>query len=170
MNSKKRNITLVLISILVLFTCYNFAIKKTFLYKKEYKLLKNQELLFNDLPKQFAVLKEKNKYYDSLLNKFQITETSIQNNLLKTINKTAKKLNLKVVDFNEPHRYIENETKKNTYAFVVEGSFESILKLIHQMEQKTKFGEVMNVHLEKDKNRRTKKEFLQAEIMIVNYN
>ncbi|NAS32042.1 hypothetical protein GTQ40_13735 [Flavobacteriaceae bacterium R38] len=170
MNSKRKNIVLVVFSILILFICYKYAIKKTIDYKIEYQLLKNQETLFNDLPKQFGLLNEKNKYYDSLLTKFQITETSIQNNLLKTINKAARGLKVKVIDFKEPHVFIENDTRRNSYTFTIEGSFESILKMIHQLEQKTKFGEVMNVNMEKNRRPRSRKEYLQAEIMIVNYN
>lgn len=170
MNSKRKNIVLVVTSILILFICYKYAIKKTIDYKREYQLLKNQETLFNDLPKQFGILNEKNKYYDSLLTKFQISETSIQNNLLKTINKAASDLKVKVIDFKEPHVFIENGTRRNSYSFSIEGSFESILKMIHQLEQKTKFGEVMNVKMEKNKRPRSRKEYLQAEIMVVNYN
>lgn len=170
MNSKRKNIVLVVGSVLLLVLCYKLAIQKTLENRTEYNKLKEQEALFNDLPKQFGLLNEKNKYYDSLLNRFQITETSIQNNLLKTINKRTKELNVKVIDFNEPHVFVENETRKNSYMFVLEGSFENMLKLIQQLEQKTKYGEIMNVHMEKSKRPRSRKEILQATVMIVNYN
>jgi len=170
MSSNRKNTILIIASILLLFICYKFAVKKTIDYKKEYQLLKNQEQLFNDLPKQFGVLNEKNKYYDSLLTKFQITETSLQNNLLKTINKVTSTLKVKVIDFKEPHIVAENEVRKNYYTFTLEGSFENILKVIHQLEQKTKFGEVATINMIKGKQPRSRKEFLQAEVMIVNYN
>ena len=170
MNSKRKNIILLAATIIVLVLCYQLAIKKTLDYKTRYIALKAEERLFDDIPKQFGVLNEKNKYYDSLLNTYQIGETSIQNNLLKTINKIAKEEQLKIIDFNEPHVFTKDKSKQNTYTFVVEGDFENILGLIYYLEQHTKFGEVLNVHFEKKKQLRTRKEYLQTTVMIVNYN
>ena len=169
MNNKRKNSMLILVGFLAVFICYKLAIQRTLEQKTQYRELKSQEELFSNIPRQFGLLNEKNKHYDSLLKKFQITETSMQNNLLKTINKASEKLQLKLIDFDEPHIFSENGRSKNSFLFKVEGSFENILKLVHQLEQKTRYGEVTNLHFHKLKNPKNRKPFLQAEVLIMNY-
>ena len=169
MSSKTKNIILISGFIGVLFFSYQFAIKNTLQEKKRYDQLKNEETLFQNIPKQLVSLNKKKEYYDSLLAKYQIGETSMQNNLLKKINKNAQELNLKVIDFNEPHIAEKNNLKINTYKITLEGSFNNITQLIYLLEQKTRFGELVNVHYIKQKDHRTRKEYLQATIMLQSY-
>ena len=102
-------------------------------------------------------------------NKHQLNGSSVQNNLLKTINTFADSTNLKVVDFLEPHIISKNNLKINTYQFTLEGDFNAILKLIHKLEQKTKFGEIINLHFEKKTNFRSGKHFLQASVLLKSF-
>ena len=57
-----------------------------------------------------------------------------------------------MVSFLEPHILIIDDLTIKTYEFVIEGGFNDINDLIYQLEQKTKFGEVINLHFEKKKN------------------
>jgi len=166
MSNKQRNIALVIGFVIVLILCYHLAISKTFEQKQQYNTLKAQELLFKNAPKQLSLLKQKDVYYDSLLTKYQLEESSIQNNLLKVINVFANENKLKVVSFLEPHIIAKNELVMKTYEFVLEGDYNSINNLVHQLEQKTKFGEVINLHFEKKKNFRSGKYYLQARILL----
>ncbi|AUP81627.1 hypothetical protein C1H87_13530 [Flavivirga eckloniae] len=145
------------------------AISKTVALKKEYNALKQQEVLFENTPKQISLLKQKQTYYDSLLNKYQINGSSLQNNLLKTVTVFADSTNLKVVSFLEPHIIHKNNLKINTYQFVLEGNFNAIIKLIHKLEQDTKFGEITNLSFEKKKNFRTGRYYLQAFVLLKSF-
>lgn len=166
MNNKKKNILLLLGFVLALIACYQFAISKTIVLKREYDNLKQQKTVFQNLPEQMAMLKQKKHYYDSILSKYHLDESSVQNNLLKTINTFAGKNDLKVVGFLEPHLYQKNELTLKTYQFTLEGNFNPILKLIYQLEQKTKYGEIINLHFEKKENYRTGNEYLQAKVLL----
>lgn len=166
MSNKKKNIFLLLGFVLAIIACYQFAISKTLALKSEYDTLKQQEIVFRNLPAQMALLKQKRHYYDSILNKYHLNESSIQNNLLKTINTFAQENNLKVVNFIEPHLYQKNELTLKTYQFTLEGNFNPILKLIYKLEQETKYGEIINLHFEKKENYRTGKEYLQARVLL----
>lgn len=170
MNSKTKNIIAVAGFFLALIVCYKFTFSETLAHRKNYQHLKKEVQLFKDIPQQLSVLYQKEKYYDSLQRTFQITETSFQNTILKTINTAAETHNFNVIEFNEPHIFEENDIRKNSYSFTVEGSFMSILKLTHHLEQKTKFGEIIHYQLEKKKDPRTRKERLQARIIIQNIN
>jgi len=169
MTSKNKNILLIIGFVLVLILCYQLAISNTLQQKKQFNTLKQQELLFKNAPKQLSLLKQKEAYYDSLLTKYQLDGSSIQNNLLKTINAFAKDNSLKVVSFLEPHVITQNDLTIKTYEFVVEGQYSSIIQLIYQLEQQTKFGEIINLHFEKKKNFRTGRYFLQAHVLVKSF-
>lgn len=94
----------------------------------------------------------------------------MQNNLLKTINSYALENNLKVINFLEPHIFVKEELTIKTFQFTIEGSFNDINRLIYQLEQKTKFGEVINLHFEKKKNYKSNKNYLQATALVLSIN
>jgi len=166
MTIKTKNILLVAGFIISLFFCYQLAIYKTIMLKTEHNALKKEEQLFKNTPKQLSLLLQKQKYYDSLLNKYQIKGSSIQNNLLKTINSIADSSHLKVVRFLEPHVIKNNEIMTKTYQVTIEGNYNNIIKLIHHLEQQTKFGEIINLDFEKNKNFRTGKYYLEAHVLL----
>ena len=168
MTNKTKNILLVAGFIIILILSYQLAIINTLNLKKEYNELKKEEVLFKNTPQQLSLLKQKQKYYDSLLTKYQIQGGSIQNNLLKTINSFSNN-KLKVVSFLEPHKSKNNDLTIKTYQFTIEGDYNSILELIHHLEQKTKFGEILNLHFEKKQNFKTGKHYLQASMLLKSY-
>ncbi|MFK7750499.1 MAG: hypothetical protein AB8B65_19060 [Kordia sp.] len=149
--------------------CYKFAIANTFALKSEHTKLVKEQKIFQNTPKQIALLKKKEQYYDSLLTKYKIGGTSLQNNLLNTVTSFSKKHDLKVVDFLEPHVFSEKSLIINTYSFTVEGHFNNILQLIYTLEQRTKYGEVISVSYEKKKNYRTGKSYLQAKVVLQSF-
>lgn len=169
MTNKTKNIALLSGFALSLFICYKFAIVNTIDAKKEHRNLKKQEALFGNTPKQLSILRQKEKYYDSILGKYQLNGGSIQNNLLKTINSFSDANNLKVVSFLEPHLHKQNDLLIKTYQFTLEGDYNSIIKGIHKLEQDTKFGEIINLSFEKSKNFRTGRHYLQANVLLKSF-
>jgi len=169
MTNKHKNILLLLGFVMVIVLCYKLAFAKTFALKTTYNDLKHQEILFKNTPKQLSLLKQKQHYYDSILTKYQLNGTSVQNNLLQTITSFAKTNKLKVSGFLEPHVFDQNDIKIKTYQFTLEGNYNSILKLTHKLEQETKFGEIINIHFEKKKNFRTGKYYLQAFVLLKSF-
>ncbi|WP_299550675.1 hypothetical protein [Seonamhaeicola sp.] len=169
MKSKTKNIILIIGFFLALVLCYQLALSKTLALKTEFKTLKKQDLLFESTPKQLSLLKQKQKYYDSILVKHQINGSSLQNNLLKAINTFADSSNIKVVSFSEPHVINQNALKINTYQFSLEGNYNAMIKLIYKLEQETRFGEIISLHFEKKKNFRTNTYYLQAHVMLRNF-
>ncbi|WP_046744111.1 hypothetical protein [Kordia zhangzhouensis] len=155
--------------LVLLFLCYKFAIAGTFALKSEYAALVKEQKIFENTPKQMALLKKKQQYYDSLLTKYKIGGTSLQNNLLNTVTTFSKANNLQVIDFLEPHVFSEKSLQVNTYSFTVEGHFNAILQLIYTLEQRTKYGEVISVLYEKKKNYRRGTSYLQATIVLQSF-
>lgn len=166
MTGKQKNIALIIGFILVLIISYRYAISNTLALKKEFKTLKQQEQLFKNVPKQLSILKQKEKYYDSLLVKYQLNGSSVQNNLLKTINASANSNTIQLINFLEPHVFKKDNLTYNTYQFTLRGSYNNILELIYKLEQETKFGEITNLHFERKKNYRTGKNYLEANVLL----
>jgi len=166
MTKKQKNILLLVGFLFALVICYQLAIKNTWDQKRQFDRLSNESILFKNAPKQLSLFKQKERYYDSLLTKYQLDGSSIQNNLLKVINAYANDNNLKVISFLEPHVLIKNDLTLKTYEFVLEGEYNSINQLIYQLEQQTKFGEIISLQFEKKENFRTGKQYLQAKILL----
>jgi Tfp pilus assembly protein PilO len=148
---------------------YNYAFANTLQLKNEYNALKQEAIVFDNLPQQLSFLKQREKYYDSLLTKYQLNESSMQNSMLRTINTYAKAHNLIVVDFIEPHKIAQNDLTVNTYQFTLEGDYNAIITLIYQLEQQTKFGEIINLNFKKLKNYKTGKFYLQAGVLLKSF-
>ncbi|MCK0115029.1 hypothetical protein [Gelidibacter sp. F63206] len=134
--------------------------------KSTYDKLLKEESYYKDAPKTLSILKQKERYYDSLLTKYRLNEGSIQNILLKSINEFAVENNLKVNSFLEPHYFTDQDLMIKSYQFILEGDYNSIINFVYQLEQKTKFGEIINVNFEKKRNFRTGRDYLQAVIIL----
>jgi hypothetical protein len=169
MSQKTKNILLVIGFFIIVIVAYQYAIVKTMHLKKEYKALKQEALAFDNMPLQLSSLKQREHYYDSLLTKYQLGESSVQNNMLSIINTYANTNQLKVVDFVEPHRLKQNDLNVNTYKFILEGNFNAILSLIYQLEQHTKFGEIINLNFKRQKSYKTGKQYLQAIVLLKSF-
>lgn len=169
MKQKTKNIYLICSFVLLIVLAYQFSFSNTISAKKDYDSLKRETMAFDNMPMQLAVLKQKEKYYDSLLTIYQLKDNSIQNSLLKTINSYAEAKDIKISNFIEPHQIQQGDSKINTYKFTLEGDYNAIITLIHQLEQNTKFGEVINLNFEKKKNYKTGRFYLNAHVLLMSF-
>ncbi|WP_156772409.1 hypothetical protein [Urechidicola croceus] len=139
--------------------------------KKEYAELVAQQNLFANIPTKVASLSKENIYLDSILNKYQFSaDKSFQSNLLESITEFSENNNIDVVSFEEPHTYLKNGTSVSSFMFAVKGNFNDMLKLVYEIEQIKKLGNILSVNFEKKKNYRTNKEFLQCKILLQRIN
>lgn len=166
MQIDNRNKLLFLGIAILIFASYQLAINKTILLRKESQRLEVQVEQFKDIPNKLAILNQKDTYYDSILGNMDLVDTSIQNNLLRTINQEASKNNIKVMDFNQPHLYQMGENTLHTYSFNLNGNYTDILKVIHTIEQKGNFGEIVHVDFQKKKNYKTNLYNLGATVFV----
>lgn len=166
MKINNKNKLLFLGIIAMLFASYYLAINKTLLLRNEAQRLTVQVEQFKDIPNKLAILSQKDVHYDSILGKMDLVDTSVQNNLLRTINQEATKNNIKVMDFNQPHLYEMGENSLHTYSFKLDGNYTDILKVVHTIEQKGNFGEIVHMDFQKKKNYRTNKYSLGATVFV----
>lgn len=168
-NHQTRNMVFIVALVIVCVLCYQFGIKKTLSIKTEYKALIDEKMAFNNMQQQLNLLRQKERYYDSLLLKYQIANNSIQNSLLNTLNSFVKSNDLSISKFNEPH--VNNNAdgqKVVTYNFTVKGTYNNIMRLTHFIEQRTKLGQILNIHFVKHKDYKKGVNYLEAQILLQN--
>ncbi len=167
MSLKQKNIVLLIGIVILLWAGYLLSFSNTFELKNKYQKLKKEQDLFTNVSQKLTQLKQQNVYYDSILKSKQIsTESSFQNNLLKTITTLADTTSIKVVNFNNPHSFKTDNALINTFTFKLKGSFSKITQLIYQLEQNYKLGKIISVNYEKKKNYRRNSYFLECAVML----
>lgn len=167
MGLNRKNKILVAGLLFIAILCYKFAISNTLAYYKEFK--SNQELAKNNI-NDMAILEnmvKKEKQLDRALEDYSTSvDASFQNSLLKQITTLSRKYNLKITDFKEPHTFADKTSKKVSYLFSLEGSFNSILLLINQLENNASLGIIKHVHFEKKRNYKNNTDYLTAEVLL----
>lgn len=165
---KNKSVLVLLLFFLVLLLCYRLAISNTLSLREEYLHLKKEEQAFKNIPQQLNMFSKKEIYLDSVLRELNLNNTSMENNLLRVINNEAVRNNIKVIDFNPSHLHSIKGTSLVTHNFTLRGNFTDILKFIHTIERQSGFGEVVHINLNKEKNYRTGKNYLDATVFIQN--
>ena len=166
MNLKQKNIALLIGILLLCWVAYQFSFSKTFMLRKQYHTLKKEQELFSNVSHKLTQLKQKNVYYDSILeSKKIVAESSFQHNLLKTITTFADTTTIKVITFNNPHIFKTDNAIINTFSFKLSGSFSKIIQLIYELEQHYKLGKIISVRFEKKKNYRRNTQYLECTVL-----
>lgn len=165
MKKIKTTYLLILGMLLLAWFSYSFAFSKTLESKKTFRKLKEQASHFNNIQQQLQQLNVQKKYYDSVLKVKNIEKSyAFETTLLNSITSLAKKLQIEVADFNEPHYIsIENNTFK-TYQFLLIGSYTATLQLINNLEQHQKLGKIISVRFITKKHKKTYKPYLECTI------
>lgn len=166
MKLNKKNKLLVFGFLASLYLCYSFAISKTLFYRNQYQ--SNQQIEegnFNN-PKLLAELKNKENQIDKWLEENNSTSSNFQNELLRQISVHSELYKLKIIDFQEPHQFVENETVIESYSFSVEGSFNNTLIMLNKLENKHNLGQIKHVSTLKKINYKTNQDDLISTVII----
>ena len=167
MTPKQKNIALLLGFVLFLWLAHQLSFSKTIKLKKQYASLTKDALLFKNSSQKLSRLQQESRYYDSILKSKHIaTDRSFQNNLLSTINSFADSTNIKVVSFQHPHVFEQDDAEILTYSFTLQGSFIEVIQLIYQLEQRFKLGKVISVNYLKKRDYRKRSDYLECTILL----
>lgn len=174
MTQRNKNRALILGLLTLLFIAFRFGIAKTITLSKEVTRLKKEEALYQSAPAQLTALTSKEQQLNTMLANNNISGNSVQNNLLTMLNTTSKNLSqgntsaFKILAFETPHHYKDEQTGSTviTHNFVIEGSYNVLIKTIYLLEQEYSFGNVVHVAFEKKKDFRTGKSSLQCTVLL----
>ncbi|HEX8577559.1 MAG TPA: hypothetical protein VF677_14830 [Flavobacterium sp.] len=166
MKLNKKNKLLLLGCAIALYGSYTFAISKTLGYYKQYKSQSELVGTTSYNPQFLAGLVVKEKQIDEWLKTNNPSASSYQNELLKQLNIYCEKFNLKIVDFKEPHQFQDKSSITLNYSFSLEGSFNSVLKTIHKIENNPALGTIKHIAVVKKLNYKTNTNYIVTDIII----
>lgn len=170
MKLNRKNKFLVLGIVVISLLGYFLAVKKTLLLQEEYHTLSQRDKLVQNLGMRFSILSKKEKNLDSQLSELNLGASSQQNHLLGVLNKLGVDNGTKIIEFKAPHTIQINNTVSKTHMFTLEGSYNSILRVIHYLEKYGGFGSVSHLNLEKKKDYRNGRLRLQARVFLEQVN
>ncbi|MEM1340494.1 MAG: hypothetical protein AAF717_08295 [Bacteroidota bacterium] len=164
LNSKNKGLLLGVIALLIV--SYQLAITKTIAARKAHRANYKRDISAANLPEQHSLLSKKEQQLDAQLLKFNLEDTSLQNNLLKFLTAQTEKQHVKIIDFNAPHSIQNKGQTVETYIFDLEGGYTAILKVLNALENNAGFGGIVHVAYEKKKALRSKRTALQARVFL----
>lgn len=161
MTNKKKNLYLLVGTVLILLVAYQFSIKKTLNLRQA-----NQQ-------HQQAIVRAMNidtdieKYQAQLANFNTNAVTSYsQENLLELLSTFCLEHDLLIKDFPEPNQYEESTYDIIANQIEVEGRFTDIVELIYDLEYIHKIGSIVSLKYQSAYNRQEKKQYLTAKITL----
>ncbi len=172
MEQRTKNIILVVGLLCLLYIAYLFGFSKTFAICDQVNQLEAEKEKYLSAPLQLATLTKKEQQLNTILAKNNVEGSSLQHNLLKTLHTLSDTLQIKIINFEEPHSYLNEVTKESTttYDFVLQGDYKGLLTALYTLEQQYSFGNLTKVHFEKKKNFRTRATYLQCRILLQRLN
>lgn len=166
MKSKHRFFLLLTSTGLLLALSYFGAISKTLAIRSNYVKLKAASVSDANIAQQLQLLSRKEAYYDSLVQKMNLSNTSLENNLLKTLNEEIALTDVKLKAFNAPHQFANGTASYTTVSFSLEGGFVPILKVLYHLENTAAFGQILHLEFNKETDYKTRKTTLVAKVLL----
>ena len=166
MNSKQKNIALIVGFVIMLLISYRFAFKRTIDLGVKIEKLEKDKALLDNAEAKIHSLKKEGFYLDSILqsNDLSIENTFQQTLLLKTT-QFKDKHHLKLIASNEPHSFQSEGANLLTYEVEVQGSFRNIMLFSNEMEQQ-RLAKLTSITLTKKKNYRTRRDYLVYKLIL----
>jgi len=166
MNSKQRNIALVVGFVVMLLISYRFAIKKTFDLGVKIEKLGKDKALLDNAEAQIQGLKMEEQYLDSILQSNDLSiENTFQQTLLIKVTQFTEKHKLKLISSNEPHSFVADGANLLTYEVEVKGSFRNLMLFANDMEQQ-RLAKVSSLQFIKKRNYRTRRNYLVCKLLL----
>lgn len=166
MNSKQRNIALVIGFIVMLLVSYRFAIKKTLDLGVKIEKLEKDKSLLDNAEAQIQGLKMEERYLDSILRSNDLSiENTFQQTLLIKVTQFVEKHKLKLIASNKPHSFVADGANLQTYEIEVKGSFRDLMLFANDMEQQ-RLAKLSSLTFEKKRNYKTRRDYLVCKLIV----
>lgn len=156
------------------FLAYYFAVSKTVDASIEIKELRSSYQNNQRISKNILKLERQNSYFDSIIQKNRISNTSLQNNILMYLNNYTKEeenKSVSIVRFHKEHTAIIKNTKVFSFIIDLKGSYRAIERLLYDMEVNNSFklGSLNHINLEIRENRTSNSRELFTRIILQHY-
>ena len=166
--SNKRKFQLLLVAIPILaWLGYTWAISRTLDQKREYEMLEQEQQRLGVLQQNMQQLKQKEFFLDSVLNRMNLQNTSLENNLLRTLSEQTKSNHVQIVSYDPPHTFENEDARIYHFDVTLGGSLQGILNVIYALEINGLYGEIRHADIYLHNKRRQKKQ-VRARLLLRN--
>ncbi|MBA7543583.1 hypothetical protein ES705_35914 [subsurface metagenome] len=155
--------------VVVLFICFQVALKSTFAEIRKNKDLKTMALEAVNIPQQTALLKKQvvdlnNKYFNE-----NIRADDNHEIILEKVSNLASGTNTSVTEYPARHIYQTMNLHVETHSIVLTGRFPDLLKVLYQLEVHERVGRLVSLEYFTETDRKTRRRNLYSRIYIQNY-
>ena len=140
---RNRNRLLLFGLLLFAILAYRFAFSKTIDAMQKVATLESQDIELNDLVKMSSNLNGKEKHLDSILDKNNLKNTSVQNNLSDFLNRESSLRSFRIVEFSLPHSAFNDGVNTTSYKFILQGDYKELETTLYKLEQETGYGKII---------------------------
>lgn len=149
---------------------YQLSISNTFEARSECKTYEEQLKFIEDAPQKIAIIESQLAQIENRIGKNTVAQGDFQKLLLEKVSKYCQLNNLILREFPETNSFSRQEYLVETNVVVVEGPFIKLLKLVYELEQKSRIGKVVALQFSAKKDLKTNVLRLSATIYFQNIN
>lgn len=165
---KKKNLLLLVSSVIVMFLVYSLAIKKTI---AEYsRFLGNKEKLERavNAPAMATQLEKELIRMDTKIGNHNAKNINIDDALLSLLTDYCQSHHAVLREFPETTHTEDGDLEIETNQFMIGGNFSTLINLVYLLEQKYNLGKITSVNYQLKKDFKTKEMQLTATIFLQN--
>lgn len=166
MTARHKNIALIVGFLALLIVGYRISLSKTLDTKNRVQKLEREVSHLSKLNGQSSKVIAHNVYLDSVLSVNKIKNNSVQNTLLEILNTASQNSSFEITEFNQPHRYQDEQTTILSYSFSLRGSYKAIEQIIFELEQNHNLGEITHLSFEKKRDYRRGRDYLECFVVL----
>lgn len=166
----KKNRLMNIIAVVLLFVVWQMGIKKTLEIRESCVEAEQQAEQLKDVPHKMALLEYELKDLKGRLGAVDVDSTEEQQKLLELLTNYCQKNGTVLREFPQTESKAKGDMTIQTKHFMVQGSFDKLLRLVYILEQKQQVGKVASVQYCLQKERTSRKTVLVASIYIQNLN
>lgn len=164
---RQRNIGLLAVFLLSCLLVYQLALKQTVELAAACSAKETELETAQDAPQRIALLKAQRQAIENVLGDADHT-MDFQQRLLETVSDFCRDQKLTLSDFPNAVAVVEKGYRIETNAVSVQGSFNKLVRLVYELEQKHHMGKIAAVEFATGRVSRNKPAILTATIYVQN--
>jgi hypothetical protein len=165
---KKKNLILLLASILLAYIVYSFGIKKTIAAHSEYTENKNKMEQAANAPAMAEQLEKELIRMDAKIGSRNTEEENLNETLLSLITSYCQSNHAVLREFPQTTINEDGDLSVETNRFIIGGNFFTLINLVYLLEQKYNLGKVVSVNYQLRKDFKTQEMQLTANVFLQN--
>lgn len=165
---KKKNLLLVIASVVVLLMIYSFAIKRTISAYTQFSENKEKMEQAANAPMMAEQLEKELIRMETKIGNHNTKNTNIDEALLSLLTDYCQSNQAVLREFPQTTYTQDGELEIETNQFMIGGNFSTLIKLVYLLEQKYNLGKIVAVNYQLKKDFKTKEMQLTSTVFLQN--